>query len=87
MGIWNLENCHMLYAFGQIQNGEDISLDLRHRFRFKNCAHSNLNGLNTADDDVDSKRRIWWRGILDAAGQKAALRTAEMMIRLKKKEE
>ena len=61
---------------------------MRCRSRFKNCAHSNLNGLNTADDDVDSKRRIWWRGILDAAaGRRAALQTAEMVIRWKKKEE
>ena len=53
-------------------------------FRFKNCAHSNLNGLNTADETVDRKRRIWWRGILDQSGERATLDTAEMMIRLKK---
>ena len=57
------------------------------RVRFKNCAHSNLNGLNTADETVDSKRRIWWRGILDRSGERAALDTAEMMIRLKEQEE
>ena len=56
-------------------------------FRFKNCAHSNLNGLNTADETVDRKRRIWWRGILDQSGERAALDTSEMMIRLKKEEE
>ena len=60
---------------------------LRCPSRFKNCAHSNLNGLNTAGDAVDSKKRIWWRGIIDASGQRAALKTAEMMIRLKEEEE
>ena len=52
-------------------------------FRFKNCAHSNLNGLNTANETVDGKRRIWWRGILDQSGERTALESAEMMIRMK----
>ena len=49
--------------------------------RFKNCAHSNLNGLNTADERVERKKRIWWKGIFDESGALAALDTAEMMIR------
>ena len=48
--------------------------------RFKNCAHSNLNGLNTADT-AENKKQIWWKGIFDEAGALAALDTAEMMIR------
>jgi hypothetical protein len=51
-------------------------------FRFKNCAHSNLNGLNyhaNGTSSADDHTGIVWKGI--GSGDSTAIQEVFMMIR------